>query len=352
MSIDYRITKDDTLCLKGLAICGMLCWHLFFCPNPLGVEFSPFAKFIGIIGDVCVSVFLFASGYGLMQSWLKTENDNTDSGGVFLFIFRRLTKFYFNFWFVFIIFVPIGVLVFDIPFIQGDDLVHKIKNIVFQILAISDQQSYNTTWWFNSLIIPLYILFPIVGYMIKRSPFYTLFIVLALGSSRLIIGPQLQGYIPIFTLGALWSVYHDKLSAILNKYKNSVLLLFLFMSLICNLVVLYALGDNHIYSRGLPCYCLLTIQMAFCTIFFLRKVRRLSMLISFLGKHSANIYLIHTFLNYYWFPRFFYSISNPMLLWTALMMTSVVISICIEFVKNVVHWNDVPAYINIKLNKK
>lgn len=349
MNIDYKITKDDTFCLKGIAISGMLCWHLFFCANPVGVEFSHVARFIGVIGDVCVSVFLFASGYGLMQSWLRAESDITQSGGVFLFILRRLIKFYFNFWFVFIIFVPIGVLVFDIPIIQGDDLVHRIKNFVFQIFAISDQQSYNTTWWFNSLIIPLYILFPVVGYMIKRSPIYTVFVFLVLGTSKLIIGPQLQGYIPIFTLGVLWSAYHEKLTVILNKYKIPVLLLLLLFSLLCNLVALYALGEDHIFSRGLPCYSLLTIQLAFCTIFFLRKVRRLSMPISFLGKHSANIYLVHTFLNYYWFPRFFYSIENALLLWGTLMGLSVVMSILLEYLKSIARWNDLSNLIISKL---
>lgn len=350
MSIDCKITKNDTLCLKGIAICGMLSWHLFFCSNPLDIEFSQITRFLGIIGDVCVSVFLFTSGYGLMQSWLKAEVDISKSGGAILFILHRLIKFYFNFWFVFIIFVPIGVLIFDIPIIQGDDMLHKIKNIIFQILAISDQQSYNTTWWFNSLIISLYILFPVIGYMIKRLPIFSMLVVLALGSMQLMIGPQLQGYLPVFVTGALWSAYHNELTAFLKRYRFSVLLPLLFFSIILNLIVLYALGDDSIFSRGLLCYWFLTLQLAMCTIFF-RKIRWLSLPISFLGKHSANIYLVHTFLNFYWFPKLFYSITNPLLLWMSLLLASVGISVGIEAIKYVIHWNDIPAYINGKLYK-
>lgn len=351
IGIDCKITKNDTLCLKGIAICGMLSWHLFFCSNPLGVEFSQIARFLGIIGDVCVSVFLFTSGYGLMQSWLRAGVNISESGGAILFILRRLIKFYFNFWFVFIIFVPIGILIFDIPIIQGEDILHKIKNIIFQVLAISDQQSYNTTWWFNSLIISLYILFPVIGYMINRLPIYSILVVLALGSTQLMIGPQLQRYLPVFVTGALWSAYNNELTAFLKRYRSSVLLSLLLFSIIINLIALFVLGDDHIHSRGLPCYLLLTLQLAMCTIFFIRNVSWLSKSISFLGKHSANIYLVHTFLNFYWFPKFFYSITNPLLLWMALLMSSVGISLGIEAIKNVIHWNDIPAHINSKLFK-
>lgn len=63
--IDFNLTKTDTAVLKGIAICGMLCWHLFFCQNPLSIEYSGITRWIAILGDVCVSIFLFCSGYGL-----------------------------------------------------------------------------------------------------------------------------------------------------------------------------------------------------------------------------------------------------------------------------------------------
>ena len=45
ISLD-KISKHDTLFLKGLAICGMLIWHIFWCPNPQGIIFSPFIRYI------------------------------------------------------------------------------------------------------------------------------------------------------------------------------------------------------------------------------------------------------------------------------------------------------------------
>ena len=77
-TIDWHLSTSDTLILKGIAICGMLCWHLFYCPNPVGEEFSFITKWFGIMGDVCVSAFLFVSGYGLT---IKYASWSANRGG-------------------------------------------------------------------------------------------------------------------------------------------------------------------------------------------------------------------------------------------------------------------------------
>ena len=75
-TIDTRLSKTDIAVLKGIAICGMLCWHLFYCPNPCGVQFGTITHWIGIMGDVCVSAFLFASGYGLSSQFDRYQLAN------------------------------------------------------------------------------------------------------------------------------------------------------------------------------------------------------------------------------------------------------------------------------------
>lgn len=79
--IDFALTVTDTLSIKGVAIIGMLCWHLFFCQNPLDIEFSPIVRFLSILGDSCVSIFLFVSAYGLTVSYSKQSQQK----GFFLF---------------------------------------------------------------------------------------------------------------------------------------------------------------------------------------------------------------------------------------------------------------------------
>ena len=58
--IDFELSKQDTSALKGIAIIAMLCHHLYGFKSYTG-----FLSFIGIVGKVCVALFVFCSGYGL-----------------------------------------------------------------------------------------------------------------------------------------------------------------------------------------------------------------------------------------------------------------------------------------------
>lgn len=66
-TIDYRLSLNDTIALKGVAIIAMLCHHLFFQESAYGVGIQQF----GIVCKVCVAIFLFLSGYGLSVQYAK-----------------------------------------------------------------------------------------------------------------------------------------------------------------------------------------------------------------------------------------------------------------------------------------
>lgn len=165
MSFSIReITKQDTLFLKGLAICSMLMWHVFYCQNPQGVVYSPFVRFVGTIGDVCVSVFLFISGYGLTVGFTKKENTPM------AFVLKRVLKFYGNFWFVFLLIVLYGTFVVNQPIRTDGDFLHRTLQWVKEFLAIRGQESYNESWWYFSLILTFYLIFPILYWGMKKAP--------------------------------------------------------------------------------------------------------------------------------------------------------------------------------------
>lgn len=106
--VNYSLSKTDTVALKGIAILAMLFHHIYTCP-PAGVEpYDGILLFLGALGKVCVSMFLFCSAYGLSVQYAGTETIE-DS---IKFVVKRLIRFYVNYWFVFLIFVPIGVFIF------------------------------------------------------------------------------------------------------------------------------------------------------------------------------------------------------------------------------------------------
>lgn len=59
-------------------------------------------------------------------------------------------------------------------------------------------------------------------------------------------------------------------------------------------------------------------------------------LLALLGKHSMNIWMIHTWLCYYLFPGFIYSFKNPILIFLVLTTTSFMVSVMVNFIINTI----------------
>lgn len=66
---------------------------------------------------------------------------------------------------------------------------------------------------------------------------------------------------------------------------------------------------------------------------------------SFLGKHSMNIFLFHTFIFLYWFKDFIYYTRNPIIIFFSLLIPCLIISIAIEKIKAVIGFDKMNMYI-------
>ena len=80
----YKFTKDDTKCMKGLAVLLMLAHHLWGFPDrlPSGLPMTSvtargmeFAGFIGGYGKICVSLFMFLGGLGTYIWYEQKKSD-------------------------------------------------------------------------------------------------------------------------------------------------------------------------------------------------------------------------------------------------------------------------------------
>lgn len=54
---------------------------------------------------------------------------------------------------------------------------------------------------------------------------------------------------------------------------------------------------------------------------------------SFLGKHSMNIFLFHTFIFVFWFQDFIYCSRNPIVIFFTLLFICIPISMLLEWIK-------------------
>lgn len=292
-NIQSALSRTDTGVLKGIAILAMLFHHIYACP-PAGVEhYGGVPGFLGVIGKVCVSIFLFCSAYGLSLQYEGTESV-VDS---MKFVLKRLVKFYLNYWVIFMLFVPIGVWVFSRPLSAAyGENVNLWKNLVLDLLGVQGLRSYNITWWFNALIIKFYLVFPIAYHIARKCP--VVFVLLSVFAAW-----RVETYWFVFASGVLWHQYEAPIGSCLERLPKAV-----------SVVGAVLLCGGAVWGRGvMPDYIwsirwdsVITWTLVLLTIVLLRPCRPLMQGLAFLGKHSGNIYMTHTFIYFYWFSKWVY----------------------------------------------
>ncbi|MGL5549840.1 MAG: acyltransferase family protein, partial [Culicoidibacterales bacterium] len=106
-----ELTKQQMQQTKGIAILFMLLLHLFCTREWQGlfeplifVGETPLIYYFALFGDMCVVMYAFASGYGLMMSY---QRDLADLANYRKKNYIRLGRLYVNYWIIILIFVVI-----------------------------------------------------------------------------------------------------------------------------------------------------------------------------------------------------------------------------------------------------
>ncbi len=161
--VSLNLSRQDTEALKGIALVFLLIHHLFYIQNGQYDDFYILGHgIVGIIGKVskvCVPLFVFLSGYGLMAGAEKVSRISLKE-----FYIKRFTKLYSNYWLIWLLFVPFGIIAMGLtfPLVYGEHWLGKCILDFFGLLNCIGLLGYNPTWWFYSCIILLYLLFPLI----------------------------------------------------------------------------------------------------------------------------------------------------------------------------------------------
>jgi len=112
------VSKRNSLIFKGGGILLMLLHHLFYHDevrpfyNDIIIHGYGVVNQIGIFSKLCVAMFVFASGYGLAVS---TPEDTKLKD----FYIHRFKKLYLNYWFIWLLFVPVSIFCFNRSFLDA-----------------------------------------------------------------------------------------------------------------------------------------------------------------------------------------------------------------------------------------
>lgn len=358
----FKITRDDTTAVKGIAIMLMLVHHIFAFPYRLvnGATYIPLIPLgdgtsviwhIALVGKICVAMFTVLAGFGIYRSFSKKlleagEGDKTET--YLSYIFRRVKKLYFKVWPVFIVFVPMGLFL-HCPFITKSPAAW-IKN------ALLMDSSFNAEWWFLTSYLILVFMSPMVMAFFnrKRSSLYSDFVlitILAVFIERILLNlvllfPSLiylrASYIwvkmaptlvllPMFMLGA-WIAKYDIYERIMNRFggKSAPRILMGLVMIAVPLLLRDGWVQNNTWGFDQfdgPYAAVLSLGIVMVTC----RAKILQKILVVIGKQSTGIWLIHSFFCFYYFQQFSYAPKKSVLVFLLVFAMSFTSAWVIDF---------------------
>ena len=332
---EQYLTCCDTNVFKGLAILLMLWHHVFYQKQGMFDEFLFLSygtiEYTRVMAKLCVSIFVFFSGYGLA---VKVEQNGGEIN-IKDYYLRRFAKLYVNYWFVWLMFVPVSVFYFHrtLEMAYGTHVWGKaILDFLGMIYSFTGSYPYNPTWWFYSCIILLYLIFPFLYRIVKRDVLYALLLCICLKYFPLDFLNPIRNYIYIFLAGMVF-VTHGLLKnenyphySWKKSYERTAWLILLAISLVERNNV-GQLADGVITCALVKLYTLYPVS------------EYVKSTLAYLGIHSMNMFLIHTFFFDFWFSSQLYSLRNPIAIFLSLLVICLVVSIGLEEVKKFMRIN-------------
>lgn len=326
----YTLSLYDTSVLKGVAILMMLFHHLFV----YGLsEFHDIYIFgYGIIQTIatsckaCVAIFVFLSGYGLMVKYKDYDKIVLKS-----FYLNRFIKLMFNYWFVWLLFVPLSSLTFGPSLAEQYGEGHTMLKTISDFLGIADWfgiQPYNFVWWFLSCIIGLYIIFPGLFRLVKTSNVFplTLSVVIFLLPTNILM--SVRWYVASFVCGMVFA--NNKWSYKAKSYipGSTWTCLFLLVCL-CRLKM----------GSFVLLYDALIASIAVIVYKSLGQWQYTKKFLSFWGRYSMDIFLTHLFVYATIFHIVKYNEWNFPIVVILLFGLSLLLAIVLNEIKKLIRFN-------------
>ncbi|ASK63706.1 acyltransferase [Virgibacillus phasianinus] len=356
-----EFSKRDMKMLQGVAILFMVSLHLFTRKEVNGlyetfpmINGVPLIYYIGLFGDACVPIYLFASGYGLSISFAKGNNPRKNS--------KRILKLLINFWIILFMFIGIGFLTGKMEAFPGG-----IKDFLLNFSLLSN--SYNGAWWYLQTYVIIVLLAASIIKWVKRNHSIVVLMVsgfiylvtyiqrikqvIDLGDNTILImvvnaivlfGTSQFAFVIgiIFAKEKIYSKLYNRFNTI--SFKNMWCVFSMIM-----LVIIHGLYESMIVAP-------FTAVLFICFFSLTDKKGFTQKIFTFFGNHSTNIWLTHMFFYISFFPELIFAPKYPVLiyLWllTLCLITSFIINLIYKPVIAIIENKTIPVPAEYTVRKE
>ncbi len=364
-------SKTDSMCLKGLAIILLMCIHCFGNTTRFaGFEFNFWPLSQDLYVDlayyckICVSIFAFISGYGM---YLSVKNKADDLNATNKWIVSRAFKILSGFWFLFAVFFVFLFFFNGLPqkVYLKDGLVRGSVYILLDFFGVSElfgTPMMNGSWWYMSAALIFVIFMPLLVRWTDKLGWASLLAVLVI-FPRILFNSKYFGATNAFSFilpvyfGALFAKFNifekfEKFKLVKSKILNECLLFISGLFIIfVSIYIWIRIPSSKLWEYHFGVAPLFLI--VFCNRFIFREGGKLRKVINavfaFLGKHSMNIFVLHTFYRANILKDFLFSMKYPVLTIFSLLLISLVTSIVVELIKKVIKYNNLMTLLENKI---
>ena len=343
------LTKNDSFAIKGLAIILMLFHHLYCTAdrfNGFEIDFTPFSQTfvvnVAFLFKVCVSLFAFITGYGLLKS---IAGQNFNRKDIVKWNTTRLIKTLSGFWFIYVIFLIVTMLINKLPYTTYFEKtpyagIFYLINDFLGLANLFNTPTLNGTWWYMSAAIVFILIIPLVYALSKKTGYLPIILLITILPRLLKAnypgGTNIYTFILPVVFGMMFADY-DLFNKIEERLpKNKI------VSYITSFVLFGGLiGAGYIimlkYDRTVAWelnYGIIPLAFICFFRFCIIRIPVLNKILEFLGKHSMTIFLTHTFIRLNYLRNFVYSFKHFMLIFAVLFVLSLALALALDFIKS------------------
>ncbi len=350
----WQFSRQDTKALKGVAILLMLMHHLLAFPDRLPIKYQYAVSAaalkqlttVGSFGKICVYIFMFLGGLGLAKQ-IQAHRFH---------LLKKIWGLYRVYWRVFLIFVPLGFLFFSRqPRYSKAFMWNRFASFSFgkflQNLT-GYASSYNGEWWFVRVFVAAIFLGTIYYYLTEKINNVYLETGLVLFTSVFTVKflPALIKLSPFSSLASsyLWMqlfmpnafICSYLFGIVFGKYDVFANLRRLFSSynafwraMIGLLLIACAFYfQENVFGNGSEMMLVITPVFMTGCLLLLDLSAKASKVLRYFGRMSTNLWLIHTFFCYYFYPftiAVFWS-RNPLVAYLTLLLLALLASVLLK----------------------
>ena len=286
--------------IKGIAILWVVVFHLFkgfpavFQADSFGVYDTYYRLMMH--GALGVDLFVILSGFLLTRSIMAKKTVNWN-----IFLKKRFLRIFPLYWFA------IAVLVILDFSIGSENATFNLASIFYHILGVQGFTQYifdmEGAWWYITLIIQLYLIFPVFCWLNEKlsSKYLLVVIVVVSIGARFVPLANVNGNYSLFAFLVdfyLGIVVAREFSPDLQCTLNAFGKLYCLISLLAFLISLY-MESISVFSYGYGLFRPIVSFGIFLTLSslgtYLRgtRLRKICEVFLLYGKHSYAIYLFH-----------------------------------------------------------